>query len=78
MCYAAMQTPDKTGMWERWKELAARAATFQARVLLTVFYWTVVLPFGLCVSLFFDPLRLRISRGGRWNPAGSSDPRSQY
>lgn len=62
--------------WERWKDLAARAATFQARVLLTVFYWIVITPFALVAQLFGDPLGLRA--GGCWQRPPDSDPRRQY
>lgn len=64
-------------VWEKWKSLARRAATFQARVLLTVFYYTVVVPFALATKAVGDPLRLSRERGGRWTPTGSSNPRSQ-
>lgn len=33
--------------------------TFQARVLLTVFYAFFVLPFGVLARLFSDPLRIK-------------------
>lgn len=62
--------------WERWKDLAARAATFQARVLLAVFYWLVITPFALLAQAFGDPLGLR-SRG-RWQRPPETDPRRQY
>lgn len=65
-----------TSHWERWKELAARAATFQARVLLTVFYWVVITPFALAVQALADPLGLR--DGGRWQRTPDSEPRRQY
>lgn len=64
--------------WERWKDLAARAATFQARVLLAVFYWVVITPFALLAQLFTDPLGLRGGDGGRWQRPPQSDPRRQY
>jgi hypothetical protein len=70
--------PHEASAWERWKSLAARAATFQARVLLTLFYWLFVTPFGLVVRTFFDPLRMSRSAGGRFTPAGRSDPERQY
>lgn len=64
-------------LWERWKEVAARAATFQARILLTVFYFTVVPVFALAVRVFGDPLGLSPTRGGRWTPIRPIDPRAQ-
>jgi len=64
--------------WERWKALAARAATFQARVLLTVFYWVVVTPFALVLRAFSDPLEIRDPNGGRWGRPPLFDPRQQH
>jgi hypothetical protein len=46
-------------LWEAWKVLARKIGTFQARVLLTVLYGVLVLPFGLCVRLFADPLHTK-------------------
>jgi hypothetical protein len=48
-------------MWNAWKRLARRIGDFQARVLLTAFYAVLVLPFGLVVRLFADPLRIKKS-----------------
>jgi hypothetical protein len=46
-------------LWHAWKALAHKIANFQARVLLTVFYALLVLPFGLAARLFADPLRIK-------------------
>ena len=46
-------------LWEGWKKLAHKIGNFQARVLLTILYAILVLPFGLAVRLFADPLRIR-------------------
>jgi hypothetical protein len=45
--------------WQAWKELAKKIGNFQARVLLTIFYGILVLPFGLAIRLFSDPLRIK-------------------
>lgn len=45
--------------WQAWKRIAHRIGNLQARVLLTVFYAVLVLPFGLAVRLFSDPLRIK-------------------
>jgi hypothetical protein len=45
--------------WSRWRELSQRAADVQARVLLTIFYFTFAAPFGLVLSFFADPLRMK-------------------
>jgi hypothetical protein len=51
--------------WQSWKPVAHAVGTFQARVLLTLFYAVLVLPFGLFVRLFSDPLRIK-SRPTQW------------
>jgi hypothetical protein len=51
--------------WQRWKQIAHAVGTFQARVLLTVFYAVLVFPFGIFARLFSDSLRIK-SRPTRW------------
>ncbi len=46
----------------RWKAIAHVIGNFQARVLLSVFYFVVVPPFALVVKVFKDPLGLRPPR----------------
>jgi hypothetical protein len=46
-------------LWEGWKRIGRKIGDFQARVLLTVFYAVLILPFGLAVRIFADPLRIR-------------------
>jgi hypothetical protein len=45
--------------WQGWKRIAHNIGNFQARVLLTVFYGVLVLPFGLAARWFSDPLRIK-------------------
>ncbi|MGM9998002.1 MAG: hypothetical protein ACI38Q_01170 [Candidatus Bruticola sp.] len=70
----------QSSLWERWKAMAARAASFQARILLTIFYWICVTPFAVCVKLFADPLGMKKDgRGGSWQPVHTSDKaRAQF
>jgi hypothetical protein len=53
-------------LWEAWKRFARRVADLQARVLLFVFYYTILAPFGLMVRLFTDPLALSESSPRGW------------
>lgn len=46
-------------LWQGWKRVARAIGNFQARLLLSVFYFIVVTPFALGVKLFSDPLELR-------------------
>ncbi len=46
-------------LWHGWQELGRHIGDFQARLLLTVFYFTVFVPFGILTRLFLDPLHVR-------------------
>jgi hypothetical protein len=46
--------------WHAWKACAHDIGQFQSRALLTVFYFTVFVPFAMVTRLFGDPLRLRL------------------
>ncbi|HTC48211.1 MAG TPA: hypothetical protein VK722_12870 [Candidatus Aquilonibacter sp.] len=52
-------------LWEGWKKIAHIIGNFQARVLLTIFYAVLVLPFGIAARLFSDPLRIK-QRPTQW------------
>ena len=63
-----MKPPLWRRLWEGWKVVAHAIGNFQARLLLSLFYFLVVPPFALLVKLFMDPLRLRPAdhRGSFW------------
>jgi hypothetical protein len=52
--------------WSRWRELSQKAADVQARVLLTVFYFTLMIPFGVVFGLLKDPLRIKSRPSGTY------------
>jgi hypothetical protein len=62
-------------LWERWKEIAHKIGTFQSRILLTIFYFLILLPFGMGVKLLSDPLHLKRRQGSHWigKATGSSN-----
>jgi hypothetical protein len=53
--------------WERWKLIAHKIGNFQSRVLLNAFYFLILMPFGLGVTLFSDPLRLKLQSRSHWS-----------
>ncbi len=53
-------------LWEGWKRIATVIGDFQARVVLSLFYFVVVLPFGMGVRMFADPLRIRRHGQTQW------------
>jgi hypothetical protein len=60
--------------WQAWNRIAHAVGTFQARVLLTLFYAVLVFPFGVFARLFSDPLRVKC-RPNQWleHPADTHD-----
>jgi hypothetical protein len=65
-------------LWERWKVIAHIIGNFQARVLLTAFYFVIVPPFALIVKAFKDPLGLRPPKGESfWLERGSAEPATE-
>jgi hypothetical protein len=52
-------------LWAAWKKIAHTIGNFQARVLLTVIYAVLLLPFGLAVRAFSDSLHIK-KRPGKW------------
>ena len=46
-------------IWHAWKRFGQFMGDILARVVLTLFYFTIFLPFGLAVTLLSDPLRMR-------------------
>jgi hypothetical protein len=52
-------------IWKAWTRIAHIIGNFQARVLLTILYVVLVLPFGVIVRLFADPLHIK-KRPEKW------------
>jgi hypothetical protein len=53
-------------IWTTWKRVGQFIGDTIARVVLTIFYFTVFVPFGLGVRLFGDPLGIRGKPGAAW------------
>jgi len=51
-------------LWRWWQKIAKKIGDFQARLILTLFYFVVVLPLGLIVRLFSDPLGRKKTSAG--------------
>ncbi len=53
-------------IWAVWKRVGQAIGDFMARVVLSIFYFTIFAPFGLGVRLTSDPLQLK-RRGAQWD-----------
>jgi hypothetical protein len=63
-------------LWHGWKRFGKKAADVQARLLLTIFYFVILAPFGLGMRAA-DPLGLRKTGDPAWRPrppAQGGDP----
>lgn len=52
--------------WERFSINSAVVADINGRFIATVFYFTIMVPFGLLSSIFMDPLRKRGTGDMSW------------
>ena len=46
-------------LWQTWKRIGQVIGDFIGRIVLTIFYFTIFMPFGLGVRLFSDPLSIK-------------------
>lgn len=49
----------------RWKKIGHAIGNFQARILLTLIYYVLILPFGLVVRAFSDSMHMK-KRPEKW------------
>ena len=54
-------------LWQGWMRIATVIGNFNSRVILTLLYVTVVLPFGIAVRLFADPLGIKKRKRSGWS-----------
>ena len=56
-------------IWEGWKKIARKIGDFNARVILTLFYFVLLMPFAVLVILFTDPLEIKKNTTKKgWQP----------
>jgi hypothetical protein len=61
-------------IWHIWQQFGQMMGDFIARILLTVFYFTILAPFGIGVRLFADPLTLKHKVNPQWLDRTPRDP----
>jgi hypothetical protein len=60
-------------VWSYWKRFGQFIGDLIGRVFLTVFYFTLFMPFALGVRLWGDPLAIRPSHGKKWLERSTHD-----
>ncbi len=61
-----IRLPVHKRIWQWWVPIAHKIGNFQARLILTVFYFTMFMPFAILVKLFTDPLRIKPKTKKGW------------
>ena len=62
-------------IWKYWKKFGEFLGNVIGRVFLMLFYFTIVLPFGLIMRLFGDPLDIRDKKSiPTWRERTSPEP----
>ena len=51
-------------IWQRWKKFGRKVGDIQARLLLSLLYFTIFTPFALVVRWFCDPLSIKLHQQG--------------
>lgn len=59
--------------WDSWKRIGQIIGDFIGRLVLTVFYFTLFMPFGLGVRIWGDPLDVKSSQKVRWLERSTRD-----
>lgn len=54
-------------LWEGWKRIARKIGDFNARVILTLFYFILLCPFAIILKLFTDPLEIKKKEHVGWH-----------
>ena len=60
-------------VWEAWKRFGQFMGDLIGRLVLTIFYFTLFMPFGLGMRFFMDPLALRPRGGSKWLERTTTD-----
>ncbi len=60
-------------IWRAWKRIGQIIGDVIARIVLTIFYFTIFAPFGLGVRLFGDTLAIKHERNPQWLDRSTRD-----
>jgi hypothetical protein len=53
-------------LWERWKQVARKIGDFQARALMTIFYFVILGPVAMALRWRSDPLAIKATTPRGW------------
>jgi hypothetical protein len=60
-------------VWAWWKKIARVIGDFNARVILTIFYFIFLAPFALAVRFLSDPLAIKNKSAPSWGTKSEAE-----
>jgi hypothetical protein len=60
-------------LWRGWKTFGEFLGNLLARIVLSLFYFTIFVPFAVGVRLWSDPLQLKSQPSELWRPRSTGD-----
>jgi hypothetical protein len=60
-------------LWEGWIAFGHFLGNLLARVVLSIFYFTIFVPFGVGVRRLSDPLQIKTRPDSLWRPRSTGD-----
>lgn len=68
-----MMAPFLKRLWQGWKAFGELIGNLLARIVLTIFYFTIFVPFALGVRLLSDPLQIKSRPSELWRSRATGD-----
>ncbi len=59
LVYLVSPAPRRKILWQKFKDVTHKIGLFNTWVILSVFYWTVLLVYALFLIPFMDPMRIK-------------------
>jgi hypothetical protein len=69
-----VRTVSLSKVWNEWKRISRIVGDVVGRVVLTAFYFTILVPFGLAVRLLGDPLGTGAAARDHWHQRAHASP----
>lgn len=60
-------------IWKKWQTFGRALGDILGRIVLTIFYFTIFLPFGVIMRFFNDPLALKANQKKGWRDRVTGD-----
>jgi len=60
-------------IWDYWLRFGLFIGNLIGHIFLTLFYFTIMVPFGLGVRFFSDPMAIKLGRNSGWQERTTGD-----